>query len=128
MKIKRGDRVVIIAGSDRAEGEERARGKIVKRVDHKKDRLIVQGSNLVKRHIRKGMTYRGERFDRGQIINQENWIHVSNVQLCCPKCGPVKVKIERTELPENPNRPNGPQFFKKRVCKKCGHGFDEKPE
>ena len=68
MKIKRGDTVKIITGRDRGK-----QGKVV-RVLPSKQRLMVEGLNLVKRHVKA----RSQK-QKGGIIEKEAGIHVSNV-------------------------------------------------
>ncbi len=70
MKLKKNDTVKILAGKDKGYV-----GKIVK-VDPAKDRVIVQGANMVKKTVKK----RGPQ-DPGGIIDIEAPIHVSNVAL-----------------------------------------------
>lgn len=98
-KIKRGDFVLVIAGRDR--GKE---GK-VKKVFPKQQRVIVEGVNIVKRHMRvRSQT------QPGGIIEMEAPIHISNVMLICPNCGePTRVGFKITETGQ-----------KVRVCKRCG--------
>ena len=70
IRLKRGDRVQIIAGKDK--GKE---GKILI-VDRDKNRVIVEGANMIKKHMKQ----RGEG-QQGGIIDKEASIHVSNVAL-----------------------------------------------
>ncbi len=72
-KILEGDLVQIITGP------ESGKQGVVKKVLRKKNRLIVEGCNLVKRHIKK----RAE--SPGTVITKEGSIHYSNVMLVCPK-------------------------------------------
>ena len=67
-KIKKGDRVVLLAGRDKGRQGE------VLRVFPKEERLIVQGLNLVKRHTRPSQTD-----PQGGIKTKEAPVHVSNV-------------------------------------------------
>ena len=73
MKIRKGDRVKVIAG--------RSKGKVgdVLRVLPVEQRVVVQGVNVIKRHTKPG------RNDQGGIIEREAAIHVSNVALLDPK-------------------------------------------
>ena len=73
MKIRKGDRVKVIAG--------RSKGKVgdVLRVLPSEDRVVVSGVNVIKRHTKPSRT--GE----GGIIEREAAIHVSNVALLDPK-------------------------------------------
>jgi large subunit ribosomal protein L24 len=74
-KIKKGDKVIVLAGKDRgAEGE-------VVRVMPQDDRLIVRSVNLIKKHQRQTQT------DQGGIISREASIHISNVALKDPSTG-----------------------------------------
>jgi len=71
--IKSGDDVIIIAGKDKGR-----RGKVARVMD---DRLIVDGVNMVKKHV-KGNPQAG---DPGGIQEKEASIHISNVALFNPK-------------------------------------------
>lgn len=83
MKLKTGDKVVVVSGSNK--GKE---GKITKILDNK---VIVEGVNVVKKHL-KPKNNNGT----GEIIEMEAPIHVSNVMLSDPKTKkPTKVKIEK---------------------------------
>jgi large subunit ribosomal protein L24 len=79
-RIKKGDRVVVIAGRDRGRQGE------VLRVLRKDERLIVQGVNMVKRHQRPSAGH------PGGIIDKEASIHISNVAHIDPDGGrPTRV-------------------------------------
>ena len=83
MKLKTGDKVVVVSGSNK--GKE---GKITKILDNK---VIVEDVNIVKKHL-KPKNNNGT----GEIIEMEAPIHVSNVMLSDPKTKkPTKVKIEK---------------------------------
>jgi len=69
MKIKRGDLVKVLAGKDR--GRE---GKVI-HASPKTDRVVVEGINLVKRHVRQS-----KKAQKGGIIEKEASLHVSNVK------------------------------------------------
>lgn len=74
-KIKKGDKVVVLAGKDRgAEGE-------VIQVMPQDDRVVVRGINLIKKHQRQTQT------EQGGIISREASIHISNVALKDPSSG-----------------------------------------
>jgi large subunit ribosomal protein L24 len=80
-KIKKGDRVVILAGRDK--GREGA----VLKVLPKEDRVLVEGLNIVHRHTRPSQAD-----PQGGIKNKEAPLHVSNVALVDPKTGgPTRV-------------------------------------
>ena len=77
MKIKKGDRVAVIAGRDN--GRE---GTVIA-VYPDKQRLLVQGVNMIRKNTK--VDYQGQRGAKeGGIINQEAPIHVSNVALIDP--------------------------------------------
>jgi large subunit ribosomal protein L24 len=73
LKIKKGDKVVVISGSDKGKTGE------VLRTLPSENRVVVQGVNLVKRHTRASAT------SQGGIIEKEATIHVSNVSHVDPK-------------------------------------------
>jgi len=103
MRVKKDDMVMVIAGKDNTKT-----GKIL-RVFAKKDSVVVEGLNLIKKHIRA----RGNQ--PGGIEEKEAPIHISNVMLYCPKCTkPVRVKKSLLENGE-----------KVRLCVKCGVAFDK---
>jgi large subunit ribosomal protein L24 len=66
--VKKGDEAVIIAGADRGK-----RGRIIT-VIGKKQRVIVEGAHMIKKHMRKSQQY-----PQGQILEREGSIHISNV-------------------------------------------------
>lgn len=70
MKVKVGDKVKILAGKDK--GKE---GKVTITLKNK-DRVIVEGINVVKKHMKPGKTN-----ETGGILETENPIHVSNVKV-----------------------------------------------
>lgn len=73
-RLKKGDEVVVIAGSHKGE-----KGKI-DRVDLKHQRVYVGGVNIVKRHTRPNMMNQ-----QGGIVDKAASVHISNVQLVDPK-------------------------------------------
>jgi large subunit ribosomal protein L24 len=78
MKIKKGDRVVVIAGKDRG----REGTVILAYPDRQK--VLVQGVNMIRKNTK--VDYQGRRGAKeGGIVNQEALIHVSNVQLIDPE-------------------------------------------
>jgi large subunit ribosomal protein L24 len=93
MKIRRDDQVMVISGKDR--------GKIgkVTRVDPKKERVYVEGLNMIKRHERPRQVPGAQRAESvGGVIERSGPIHVSNVALLDPKDRkPTRVGIERED-------------------------------
>ena len=70
MKVKVGDKVKVLAGKDK--GKE---GRVLVTLK-KKDRVVVEGINIVKKHLKPGRTN-----ETGGILETENPIHVSNVKV-----------------------------------------------
>ena len=92
-KVRRGDTVEVISGKDSGK-----QGRVL-RVDPKKNRLFVEGLNIVKRHQRPRSlkdTQRGGKV--GGVIEKEGPIHISNVMVVDPRENkPTRVRIERTD-------------------------------
>ena len=98
MKLKKGDRVRVLSGKDVGkEGE-------ITRVLPERDRVIVDGVNVAKRHQRATRATM-----QGGIIDKDMPIHVSNVAIVCSACGPSRIGY----------RFDG-DGTKVRVCRKCG--------
>jgi large subunit ribosomal protein L24 len=68
LPVKRGDEVVVIAGTEKGR-----RGKII-HVATDKQRVIVEGVKMIKRHMRKSQQH-----PQGAIVEREGSIHLSNV-------------------------------------------------
>jgi len=66
--VKKNDEVVVLAGADKGK-----RGRVIA-VESKKQRVIVEGVRMIKRHMRKSQQY-----PQGQIVEREGSIHLSNV-------------------------------------------------
>jgi len=66
--VKKGDEVVVIAGTERGK-----RGKVIT-VLTDKQRVIVEGVKLIKKHMRKSQQH-----PQGTIVEREGSIHISNV-------------------------------------------------
>jgi len=98
MKIRKEDTVLVVAGKDKGK-----KGK-VRQIKPKDKTLIIEGVNIVKRHMKP----RGQARQAG-IIEREAPIQISNVMLICPKCSkPVRVQSRILE--------DGKHV---RVCGKC---------
>jgi large subunit ribosomal protein L24 len=89
-RIKAGDEVIVVGGKDRGK-----RGKVL-RVEPGKDRLYVEGLNIIKRHQRPQQVAGAQRAEQvGGVIEKEGPIHLSNVMLADPKDGkPTRIGIE----------------------------------
>lgn len=87
LKIKKGDLVKVIAGEYKG-----AQGRVLK-VFPEEGRIIVEGVNIVKKHVKPSQKY-----PQGGIIEMEAPIHISNVMLVDPKTGePTRVGRKRLE-------------------------------
>ena len=87
MKLKKGDKVVVIAGKSRGKT-----GTIVRAMPAD-DMVLIDGINMVKRHRRATAQSRA-----GQIVEKPMPIHASNVMLADPKDGkPTRIKIDRKD-------------------------------
>jgi large subunit ribosomal protein L24 len=103
MKIRRNDEVLVIAGKDRGK-----KGK-VRVAFPRKEHVIVEGANMIKKHARA----RGAARQAG-IIEREAPIHVSNVMLICNKCNrPARVGLRFLE-----------DGRKVRICHSCQEVID----
>lgn len=101
-RVKQGDTVEVIAGKDKG-----LRGEVV-RVLVRKDRVIVNGVNIMKRH-RKARPAPGGQQIPAQIIEFEAPLHLSNVMVVCGNCD------ERTRVGYR----KGDDGIKSRFCKRC---------
>ena len=80
MKVRSGDTVTVIGGKDRGKT-----GKVL-RVDPRRQRVFVEGLNMVKRHQRPQQVRDAQRAESvGGVIEKEGPIHVSNVALIDPQ-------------------------------------------
>jgi len=102
--FKKGDNVIVICGEDKDK-----KGKVID-IFPKKNEIIVEGVNFLKKH-----TKPTQKSPQGGIIRQEGPINLSNVRLICNKCNtPVSIKRDRTKEGKSV-----------RVCKKCGEIIDK---
>jgi large subunit ribosomal protein L24 len=103
-RIKKDDKVKVIAGKDKGKI-----GKVLK-VIRKKNRVLVENVNMVKRHAKPSAQNR-----QGGIIEGEAPIHWSNLMLMCSKCmAPTRIKIQRLD-----------DGKKVRACSKCDEIIDK---
>jgi len=86
MKVRRDDQVKVISGKDRGKT-----GRVVK-VDRERERVYVEGLNIIKRHQRPRTMQ-----EQGGIIEAPGPIHISNVQLLDPDGQPSRVGVRRDE-------------------------------
>ena len=97
MHVRSKDQVVVISGKHKGK-----KGKILTALP-KTHRVIVEGANMITRHVKPMGAKSGGR------ITKEGTIDVSNVMLVCPKCGKATRVAHKIEGDK-----------KVRVCKKCG--------
>jgi large subunit ribosomal protein L24 len=103
LKIHRNDQVLVISGKDKGK-----KGK-VRYAFPDKERIVVEGINMIKRHTRAQAATR-----QAGIIEREAAIHVSKVMLVCTKCNrPIRVGFRLLE--------NGGRV---RVCSSCHEVID----
>jgi large subunit ribosomal protein L24 len=97
--IRRNDTVLVTVGKDRGK-----RGRVLK-VLPTRNRVIIEGVNLIKRHTRPNPRAN----IKGGIVEREASLHASNVQLVCPECG-AQTRIGHKVLEDG---------RKVRICRKC---------
>ncbi len=101
MKIKKGDKVIVITGKDKGKT-----GEVTKAMP-KESKVIVSGVNVSKRHQKPSQE------NAGGIVNKEMPIHVSNVAIVDPKTGKV-TKVAKKVI----------EGRKVRVAKRSGETID----
>ena len=103
MNVRSNDEVVILTGDDKG-----TRAKVLK-VLHDKGKVVVEGVNLVYKHVRPN-----QRNPQGGRLSQEMPVDASNVMLYCPSCNGAAGRVGRRILD------NGQ---KERYCKRCSTGL-----
>lgn len=104
INIRRNDQIKVIAGKDIKEV-----GRVL-RVIRSKQRVVVEGINMVKRHTRPNPS----RNLKGGIVEREGPIHISNVMIVCGACG-QPTRIGHQKLTDGK---------KIRICRKCEASLD----
>ena len=108
MQVKKNDAVMVIAG------KEKGKSGTVTAVDASKNRVVVDGLNMVSKAVKPRSANQ-----KGGIIKKEGSIDASNVMIVCPVCGKatrVNYKVENVDGKD----------VKVRVCKKCGASVEVK--
>ena len=100
--IRKGDPVIVVAGKEKGK-----RGH-VQRLLLKKDRVVIERINMLKRHVKPS-----QKHPQGGVIEKEGSIHVSNVRLYCGKCDAPRRALAKDESGK-----------KVRACTKCGTRFE----
>ena len=104
MHIRANDTVEVISGDDKG-----LRGKVL-RLDRGARRILVEGVNRVKKHVRKS-----QKNPQGGVLSKEAAIALSNVMLVCQACNTATRTGARS----------GPDGVKERFCKQCGAGMGQ---
>lgn len=97
MKLKKGDKIKVIAGKDKG------RDGVIERVYSKSNKVLIEGVNVYKKHIKKN-----EQMPQGGVVSLPRPLTSSNVMIVCKSCGKttrIGYKIEKDR--------------KVRICKKC---------
>ena len=104
LHIKTGDTVVLLTGDKK---DRKKTGKVLA-VSPEEGKVIVEGSNIVKKHVKPRKAG-----DPSGIIETEGAVYASKVQVVCPKCNkPTRVGTKVYE-----------DGKKERICKKCKETF-----
>jgi len=104
LSVKKEDTVLVITGKNKGK-----RGRVIS-VLPAKQKLIVEGVNVKKKHMKPNKQYQ-----QGGIIEKESPVTLSNIMLVCPKCD-APTRIGNRELEDG---------RKLRVCKKCKEVMDQ---
>ncbi len=105
MSIRKNDQVVVRAGKDRGK-----QGRVLM-VLAGKNRVVVEGVNVIKRHTRPNP----QKNIKGGIVERESALSAANVQLVCPECS-RPTRIGRRQLDDG---------RRVRVCRKCNGVVDK---
>ena len=98
MKLRKGDRVQVLSGKDRGKT-----GEIMRAIPGR-DKVIVEGVNVAKKHQRATKAT-----VQGGIIDKDMPMPASAVAILCPNCGPTRIGYRFDD-----------KGAKVRVCRKCG--------
>ena len=105
MHVKKGDTVIVLSGNENNKGKQ---GKVIEALP-KKNKVVVEGINLVKRHTKPSQAN-----PQGGIITKEAALNASKVMLVCPACK-KPTRIKKSEV----------AGANVRICKKCGEQIDK---
>ena len=105
VQIRKNDQVKVIAGKSLDKV-----GRVL-RVIREKNRVVVEGVSLLKRHTRANPS----KNIKGGIVEREAAIHISNVMIMCGSCGQA-TRIGHSILSDGK---------KIRICRKCGNSLDK---
>jgi large subunit ribosomal protein L24 len=117
--IKKGDLVQVITGKKQDRGGDRGKQGVVLAIDKEKNRIIVEGINFVKKHVKQGQTDRGTQ--TGGIETVEAPIHISNVLLVDPSTKkPTRIGSKVTTVKKTVDGKEVVKTVRVRVAKKSG--------
>jgi len=105
ISIRKGDHVQVLSGRDGGK-----KGRVLS-VNPRKNTLIVEHANIIKRHTRPNPA----KNIKGGIVEKEAPVHASNVQIVCSGCN-KPARIGHQTLPDG---------TKVRACKRCGATLDK---
>jgi len=108
--VRKNDNVLVMTGKDRGK-----RGRVLK-VLPEKNRVIVEGVNIIKRHTKPNP---GKQI-KGGIAERESAIQASNVMIVCPGCG------KAVRIAHHVDAVAGGKHHRTRICRKCGQTLDRK--
>ena len=103
--IRKNDTVAVNTGKDSGK-----RGRVLKVIPGR-NRVIVEGVNMIKRHTRPNPA----KNIKGGVVQREASLHASNVQLVCPECG-AQTRVGHKVLDDG---------RKVRICRKCDGVVDK---
>jgi large subunit ribosomal protein L24 len=104
-RLVREDTVEVTAGRDKGK-----RGRVLD-IDRKKGRILVEHVMVAKKHVRPNP----QKQIKGGIAESEAFFNLSNVQIVCPQCGPVRIGMRVNE-----------DGTKTRICRKCDQPLEKK--
>ncbi len=104
MHIRKDDLVEVITGDDKG-----TRGRVL-RVNHDTQKIVVEGVNRVKKHVRKS-----QKNPQGGVLSKEAAVALSNVMLVCQACNTATRTGARSAA----------DGVKERFCKQCGAGMGQ---
>jgi len=105
INIRKGDTVRVLSGRDAGKS-----GRVLS-VNRRKNTMIVEHANIIKRHTRPNPA----KNIKGGIVEKEGPVHASNVQIVCTGCN-KPARIGRQTLPDG---------TKVRACNRCGATLDK---
>ena len=109
LHVHKGDTVLVLAGKDRGKS-----GTVIRTLP-RENKVIVEGLNIAKKHVRAGQGVL-----QSGIIEKPMPMHVSNVQVKCTECGkPTRIAHERVPMGADQ------KIRTRRVCKQCGKTIQE---